>query len=118
MECDAQGIVFNGAYWATWKSPRPSISATWGFPFTELPSRVTLTARWSRPTWEFKAPARVDEQLELYARVTRIGNTSLTLRVEIYPEDSERLLTLIEAVYVGFYAESGTTRRCPTQSAP
>ena len=64
---------------------------------------------------EFKAPARVDEILELHARVSGIGNTSLTLNVEIYPQDSDRLLTVMQAVYVGFYPESGTTRPVPQE---
>ena len=38
---------------------------------------------------------------------------SLTLKMEIYPEGSDRLLTTIETVYVGFYPKSETTRPVP-----
>jgi acyl-CoA thioesterase FadM len=48
--------------------------------------------------------------------VGRIGNTSLTLEVAIFPEgdDADREpLTTIESVYVGFYADTGGTRPVP-----
>ena len=48
---------------------------------------------------EYKAPARLDDMLELYTRVVKIGNSSIALELEIYPQDSDRLLTPVEAVY-------------------
>jgi len=53
--------------------------------------------------------------LDLYARVAAIGTTSLTLEVEIYPQDSEQLLTNIQAIYVGFTAQTGETRPVPQE---
>ena len=100
---------------ATWKLPRPSIFAIWAFPIYRIAQTGYFDSAVVKAGLEFKAPARVDEVLELHARVVRIGNTSLTLSVEIYPVSSERLLTLIEAVYVGFYADAGTTRPVPDE---
>ena len=34
----------------------------------------------------FKQPVRVGDLLSFYAHVTRIGNTSITVRVEVYAE--------------------------------
>ena len=62
---------------------------------------------------EYKAPARVDDLIEIYVRVSRIGNTSITLDMEIYPEQSGSLLTTMEGVYVGYLAESEATRAVP-----
>ena len=67
-------------------------------------------------TIEYKAPVRVDEMLDLRAHVTRIGNTSLTLQVGIFPDaggPDDPPLTTIESVYVGFYADTGGTRPVP-----
>ena len=50
------------------------------------------------------------------ARVARIGNTSLTLEVAIFPESGnpdDPPLTTIESVYVGFHADTGGTRPVP-----
>ena len=66
-----------------------------------------------KSTIEFKAPAKVDEIIELYVRVAKIGNTSLTLNMEIYPEGSDRLLTNIETIYVGYEAATESSKQVP-----
>ena len=113
MECDAQGIVFNGAYLGYLEVVQAEYFRNLGFSIYRIARNGYFDSAVVRADLEFKAPARVDEMLELFARVERIGNTSITLLVEIYPQDSDRLLTSIEAVYVGFYAASSTTRRVP-----
>ena len=113
MECDAQGIVFNGAYLGYLEVAQAEYFRNLGFSIYRIAQNGYFDSAVVKADLVFKAPARVDDVLELYARVARIGNTSITLLVEIYPQDSERLLTLIEAVYVGFYAEAGTTRPVP-----
>lgn len=113
MECDAQGIVFNGAYLGYLEIAQAEYFRNLGFSIYRIAQKGYFDSAVVKADLEFKAPARVDEVLELYARVARIGNTSLTLLVEIHSPESERLLTMIEAVYVGFYAESGATRPVP-----
>ena len=113
MECDAQGIVFNGAYLGYLEIAQAEYFRNLGFSIYRIARNGYFDSAVVKADLEFKAPARVDEVLELFARVSRIGNTSLTLLVEIYGEECERLLTAIEAVYVGFYAETGTTRPVP-----
>ena len=113
MECDAQGIVFNGAYLGYLEIAQAEYFRNLGFSIYRIAQNGYFDSAVVKADLEFKAPARVDEVLELFARVARIGNTSITLLVEIYAADSDKVLTYIEAVYVGFYAESGTTRRVP-----
>ena len=113
MECDAQGIVFNGAYMGYLEIAQAEYFRNLGFSIYRIAQNGYFDSAVVKTLLEFKAPARVDDVLELFARVSRIGNTSLTLLVEIYPAGSDRILTQIEAVYVGFYAESGTTRPVP-----
>ncbi len=113
MECDAQGIVFNGAYLGYLEIAQAEYFRNLGFSIYRIAQNGYFDSAVVKADLEFKAPARVDEVLELFARVARIGNTSLTLLVEIYAEGSDRLLTNIEAVYVGFYPETETTRRVP-----
>ena len=113
MECDAQGIVFNGAYMGYLEIAQAEYFRNLGFSIYRIAQRGYFDSAVVKADLEFKAPARVDEELELFARVARIGNTSLTLKVEIYPEGSDRLLTTIETVYVGFHPNSETTRPVP-----
>ena len=113
MECDAQGIVFNGAYMGYLEIAQAEYFRNLGFSIYRIAQNGYFDSAVVKVEMEFKAPARVDQMLELFARVERIGNTSITLLVEIYGEDSDRLLTSMKSVYVGFYAESGTTRPVP-----
>ena len=115
MECDAQGIVFNGAYLGYLEVGQAEYFRNLGFSIYKIAQRGYFDSAVVKATLEFKAPARVDDLLDLYVRVSRIGNTSLALQVAIYPQGSDRLLTTMEAVYARFHAQSATTRPVPDE---
>ena len=112
-EGDAQGIVFNGAYLGYLEIAQSEYFRNLGFSIYRIAETGYFDTAVVKTTLEFKAPARVDQLLELHARVSAIGTTSLTLEVEIYPQDSEQLLTTIQAIYVGFTSQTGETRPVP-----
>ena len=66
-----------------------------------------------KATLEYKAPARVDDVLNVYTRIVKIGATSITAETEIYRERSGELLTWVETVSVGFDSATGTSRVVP-----
>ena len=113
MECDAQGIVFNGAYMGYLEIAQAEYFRNLGFSIYKIAQEGYFDSAVVKATIEFKAPARVDDILEFHTRVSRIGTTSLVLDVEIYPEKSDRLLTIMQAVYVGFHPKSETTQPVP-----
>ncbi|PKB70776.1 MAG: hypothetical protein BZY87_09670 [SAR202 cluster bacterium Io17-Chloro-G6] len=113
MECDAQGIVYNGAYLGYLEIGQAEYYRNLGFAIYIIPKSGYFDFAVVKSTLEFKAPAKVDEVIELYVRVSNIGNTSLTLNMEIYPEGRDRLLTAIEAIYVGYDAATESTKRVP-----
>ena len=113
MECDAQGIVYNGAYLGYLEIGQAEYYRNLGFAIYIIPQSGYFDFAVVKSTQEFKAPAKVDEIIELYVRVSKIGNTSLTLNLEIYPEGSDRLLTSIETVYVGYDAATESSRPVP-----
>ena len=113
MECDAQGIVYNGAYLGYLEIGQAEYYRNLGFAIYNIPKSGYFDFAVVKSTLEFKAPARVDEIIELHVRVSNIGNTSLTLNMEIYPEGSGRLLTSIEAIYVGYDAATESSKRVP-----
>ena len=113
MECDAQGIAYNGAYLGYLEIGQAEYYRNLGFAIYTIPKSGYFDFAVVKSTLEFKAPAKVDEIIELHVRVSNIGNTSLTLNMEIYPEASERLLTSIEAIYVGYDAATESTKRVP-----
>ena len=113
MECDAQGIVFNGAYLGYLELAQAEYYRNLGIGIYHMPQSGYFDFAVVKTTIEFKAPARVDEIVEAYVRVSRIGNTSLVMEVELYRPNPELLLTTIEAVYVGYDAATEATRRVP-----
>ena len=113
MECDAQGIVYNGAYLGYLEIGQAEYYRNLGFAIYIIPQSGYFDFAVVKSTQEFKAPAKVDEIIELHVRVSKIGNTSLTLNLEIYPEGSDRLLTSIETVYVGYDAATESSRPVP-----
>ncbi|SUZ51371.1 uncharacterized protein METZ01_LOCUS4225 [marine metagenome] len=113
MECDAQGIVYNGAYLGYLEIGQAEYYRNLGFAIYTIPQSGYFDFAVVKSTQEFKAPAKVDEIIELHVRVSNIGNTSLTLNLEIYLEGSDRLLTSIETVYVGYDAATESSRPVP-----
>ena len=113
MECDAQGIVFNGAYLGYLEVAQAEYFRNLGFSIYRIAQNGYFDSAVVKTTLEFKSPARVDDILELHTRVSRIGNTSLVLEVEIHREDTEQPLSTIEAIYVGFDAATLQTRPVP-----
>ena len=116
QECDAQGIAFNGSYLGWLEVAQAEYFRNLGFSIYRVAAAGYFDSAVVKATLEYQAPVRVDELLDLRARVARIGNTSLTLEVAIFrdgggPDDAP--LTTIEAVYVGFDAGAGATRRVP-----
>ena len=113
MECDAQGIVYNGAYLGYLEIGQAEYYRNLGFAIYTIPQSGYFDFAVVKSTQEFKAPAKVDEIIELHVRVSNIGNTSLTLNLELYLEGSDRLLTSIETVYVGYDAATESSRPVP-----
>ena len=113
MECDAQGIVYNGAYLGYLEVGQAEYYRNLGFAIYVIPQSGYFDFAVAKSTQEFKAPAKVDEIIELYVRVSHIGTASLVLHLEIYPEDSNRMLTHIETVYVGYDSEKERSKPVP-----
>ena len=113
MECDAQGIVYNGAYLGYLEIGQAEYYRNLGFANYTIPESGYIDYADVKSTLEFKAPAKVDEIIELYVRVSKIGHSSLTLNMENYPQGSDRLLTDIETIYVGYDAATESSKPVP-----
>ena len=113
MECDAQGIVFNGAYLGYLEIAQAEYFRNLGIGIYHIPRSGYIDFAVVKTTIEFRAPALVDEMVEAWVRVSRFGNTSMDLQMQLWRPDPELLLTTIDAVYVGYDAATGGTRRVP-----
>lgn len=98
-ECDAQKVVFNSRYVDYVDAAMTEfIRVLWG-DYNDLLARgidnqvVSLKIDW-------KAPARFDEVLAIGVRPLRIGNSSYSLQLDFYHQQTGTHLASAEIVYV------------------
>jgi acyl-CoA thioester hydrolase len=84
-DTDAQGIVYYGRYNPYFDLARVEYLRSIGQLHREAEGDFVMRAN----DVEYFAPARFDDELEIYARVSRIGRTSITYQFAAYklPED-------------------------------
>ncbi|MSQ07305.1 MAG: tRNA (guanosine(37)-N1)-methyltransferase TrmD [Dehalococcoidia bacterium] len=116
-ECDPQGIAFNGAFMNYLEVAHAEYFRNLGFSIYALARSGHFESAMVKVDLEFKAPARLDDLLELYLRVARVGRSSFTLELAIYGpplgQSGDRLLAAGRAVYAGFDPASATARPVP-----
>jgi acyl-CoA thioester hydrolase len=98
-DTDLQAIVFNGNYLTYYDVAWTEYFRELGFSYKELIERGVDTVL-ARTTIEFKAPARFDDILEVYTRISSIGNTSIVFDFEIYMKGLDTLVGSASSLYV------------------
>ena len=98
-DTDLQGIVFNGNYLTYYDVAWTEYFRAVGFTWNDLLALGVDTVL-ARTSMEFKSPAKFDDVLEVYARVSKLGTTSLTFEFEIYVEGEDRLIGSATSLYV------------------
>ena len=81
-ECDAQGVVFNANYYAYFDLLMTELWRENIGPYEDMVANGTdmsVVASGAR----FIAPARFDDEIDLNARVTRLGNTAMSTAITI-----------------------------------
>ena len=111
-DTDMQGIVFNGNYLTYYDVAWTEYFRALGLEWKDLLGLGADTVL-ARTTMEFKAPARFDELLDVYTRVAKIGNTSLTFEFEIYAQTDGRLIGAASSLYVCIDPQSLRPVRVP-----
>lgn len=81
-ECDPQGIVFNANYLLYFDVAFTELWRAAVGPWQEMVARgvdaVVADAR-----LHFRAPARFDDELQLCARIAKLGKTSITTEIDV-----------------------------------
>ncbi len=112
-ECDAQGIVFNGAYFSYLEVAMAAYYRNLGIALYDPEGRRYFDTATVKATLEYISPALVDDILDAYWRVERIGNSSITTRAEFYNSRSGDLVLKAEVIHVDYDSDAGTSRPVP-----
>ena len=91
-ECDVQGIAYYGSYLDFIDVAQAEYFRNLGILTHQLDSRETFDLAAVKVSLEYKSPAKIDDLIEVYIRVEKIGNSSISKISEIYRVDSDELL--------------------------
>jgi acyl-CoA thioester hydrolase len=93
-DTDAAGIVYHAAYLEFAERARTEMLRCLGFDHTSLRARCGLAFTVRRCAIDYRAPARLDDLLEIETRMVRLGGASLDLEQRVLCE--ARLLARLE----------------------
>ena len=112
-ECDAQGIVFNGAYFSYLEVAMAAYYRNLGIALYDPEGRRHFDTATVKATLEYISPALVDDVIDIFWRVERIGNSSITTRSEIRSSRTGDVILKAEVVHVDFDSDAGKSRPVP-----
>ena len=98
-EIDGQKIVFNSRYL---EYADVAITEFWRWADLAEIGPDWLDAEFNvvRATVEYKQPLRLDDMIEAFVRIGRIGNSSMTHRIDLCHGDTQELHASVEIVSV------------------
>jgi acyl-CoA thioester hydrolase len=85
-ECDPQGIVFNANYLLYFDVAFTELWRAGVGPWQEMAAHG-VDAVVAEANIDFRAPARFDDELELRARITRLGRTAITTEIDVVRDE-------------------------------
>lgn len=104
-----QGIVFNGHYLTYFDIAVTEYWRAIGLPYPATTADTGGEMYTVKSTIEYHAPARYDDELDLFIRCARIGRSSLNFALEIW-RNNEQLISG-ELIYV--HADPKTRKSAP-----
>ena len=99
-ETDAQGIVFFSHYLTYFDTAINEYLRDLPYNYIEHVKQTGTDFHVVKVTVEFYAPSHFDDEIEVCVRTGRIGKSSLTFFIEIFPKNSETVLVKGEVVWV------------------
>ncbi|WP_445217960.1 acyl-CoA thioesterase [Bradyrhizobium sp. Pa8] len=99
-EIDGQGVVFNAHYLTYFDTAITEYFRALGFDQYADAQASGIDFHVVKSVIEYKAPVRFDWELDVGARVARIGNSSLSFELAIFLKDGADTLVTGEIVWV------------------
>ncbi len=114
-EIDGQGVVFNAHYLTYYDVAVTEYFRAIGYDqFTDA-KKTGMDFHVVKAVVEYKAPIPFDQELDVGARVARIGNSSLVFELAIFPKGGNQLFATGELVWVN--TDQTTHRPAPISEA-
>jgi len=114
-ECDVQGIAYYGSYIDFMDVAQAEYFRDLGILTHQPDNREIFDLAAVKVTLEYKSPAKIDELIDVFFKVEKIGNSSLDKKSEIYRSGTDELLCIGQSISVNFDSDLGTSRRVPDE---
>ncbi|MDC0034739.1 acyl-CoA thioesterase [Chloroflexi bacterium] len=114
-ECDVQGIAYYGSYLDFIDVAQAEYFRNLGILTHNPDKREIFDLAAVKVTLEYKSPAKIDDLIDVFLRVEKIGNSSLDKRSEIYRNGTNDLLCSGQSISVNFDSDSGKSRNVPSE---
>jgi acyl-CoA thioester hydrolase len=114
FETDSQGIVHNAIYLEYCEIGRAEYGRILGFHLLQsglLDNGLRINVR--RNEINYEAPAKLDEQVDVYTRISYIKNSSFCFEHIILNADTGELYCTQKSVQVNLHPETGRPQRLP-----
>jgi acyl-CoA thioester hydrolase len=92
-DTDAMGVVYYANYLAFFETARMEYIRGIGCSYRDIED-MGLVAAVTEANCKYLAPARFDDLLNVYARITRLGRASMTFAYEVWRPDDALLLSI------------------------
>jgi acyl-CoA thioester hydrolase len=99
-EIDGQGVLFNAHYLTYYDTTITEYFRALDYDQYTDAKKTGVDFHVVKSVVEYKAPIRFDQELDVGARVARIGNSSLVFELAIFPKGGSDLLATGEVVWV------------------
>jgi acyl-CoA thioester hydrolase len=116
-ECDPQGIVFNANYLLYFDVAFTELWRAAVGPWQEMVQRG-VDAVVADASLSFRAPARFDDQLELTARIVRLGRSAITTEIDVLRDGQLLVAGRLRHVCVSTPTESSNSEQLMTTAWP
>ncbi len=110
-EIDSQSIVFFGNYLTYFDNALTDYVREMGFDPMTHPQETGADFHVVKVELDYRAPVRLDEEIEICARVERIGRSSLVHRVEVHPKGRDEFRVGGQITWV--YTDQTTHKSTP-----
>jgi acyl-CoA thioester hydrolase len=114
-DVDLVGIMRFSAFTRLVEMAEQELLRAAGLPFSDIFDAPEVWMPRRALTIEYFAPARLDDRLRLVAFVSRMGETSLTLNVDVYAVDGGALVAGAAMTVVCVTAATFTKRPLPNE---
>jgi acyl-CoA thioester hydrolase len=114
-EIDGQGVVFNAHYLTYYDTTVTEFFRALGYDQYADAQKTGMDFHVVKSVVEYKVPIRFDQEIEVGARVARIGNSSMVFELGIFLKGENDLLATGEIVWVN--TDQQTHRPVPIPAA-